>query len=995
MFKKGKMKKIAMFVLLVLLIVSCAPATPAPETHLPGPASKSKAKITSLAAKATPTTQPTPTVVSIPNFDHIVIILLENRDYTGAIGNPQMPHLNALAQQNTLLSNYFAVRHPSLPNYIALMSGSTQSITKDCTDCFINQPNLADRIEAGGRTWKSYLEGMPSPCFIGDSSPYAQKHNPLLYFDSVRLDAARCQRSILPLTALDADLAANQLPNFSFIMPNLCNSGHNCDAGTADTWMNNMVTKLQASPSFGKNSLIIVTFDEGGEKSTESCCGLGTKAGGQVATLLISPKARQGFTDSTAYSHYSLLKMILSAWNLPDLGQSASAPPIRAPWNINLGSTPPATATSQATGVPGGCTTSTSGTSNITVCFSGPSNGSALKGDTAVTATASVSGTSTSIQRVIFYLDGSYLLSDFQSPYTFVLPTPKWANGSHTLSAAVQMRDSFTSQQTSLSVNFTNGVTAPPVSANQFVPSTGNPPANAGAPFIVAAGGDGASGEINAGKVSDMITSLNPNLFLYLGDVYEQGSKAEFYNWYGTSTTYFGRLRSITNPTVGNHEYLTKGAAGYFDYWNNIPSYYSYNAGGWHFISLNSNSQYEPTTPQSAQYQWLQQDLAANAGVCTIAYYHHPLFNIGPEGSTVQMTDIWKLMAQYGVAIVLNGHDHDYQRWVPLDGNGQPSPKGITEFVVGSTGHGLQHFKNPDNRVAYSNDSNPAGFGTLLLRLNPNGANFSYRSTNGSILDSGIIPCGSAASSDTQPPTTPTGLKATAANTLKIDLTWSASTDNVGVAGYTIYRNGISLANVSGTNLTYSDTSAAPATTYNYTVDAFDQAGNHSPASPPTPVTTGNMASSLTFSPEADTYVNADSANTNYGGLTSLRADASPDVHSYLRFNVTGLGGRTISRARLLIFANSSLAQGINAMSVADNTWGELTMNYTNAPSLGNILAHSSAVTAGSWITFDVTSYVTREGTFSFGITNSSPTAIGLDSRESGANAPQLVIDLK
>jgi chitodextrinase len=945
--------------------------------------------------------QNAPATEGVPNFDHIVLILLENSSYTSVIGNPQMTHLNALAQQNTLLSNYFAVRHPSLPNYIALMSGSTQNITKDCKDCFINQPNLADRIEASGRTWKSYLESMPSPCFIGDSNPYAQKHNPLLYFDSIRLDAARCNRSIVPLTALDADLAANQLPNFSFIMPNMCNSGHNCDAATADTWVGNMVTKLQSSPAFGKNSLIIVTFDEGAEKSNESCCGLGKKAGGQIAAILISPKARQGFNDTTDYSHYSLLKMILSAWNLPDLGQSASAPQILAPWNPALGSTSsnssatPTTApplTNQNTGAQPGCAISSSGSATITVCFSSPASDSTLKGDTAITATANVTGTSTSVQRMTFYLDGAYLLSDYQSPYTFTLPTTKWADGSHTLSAAIQMRDKSASQQASLSVNFANGISTPPANTDQFKPSIGSFPTN-GAPFTVAAGGDGASGEINAGKVSDMLTSLNPNLFLYLGDVYEQGSKAEFLNWYG-NTTFFGRLRPITNPTVGNHEYLTKGAAGYFDYWNNIPSYYSYSAGGWHFISLNSNSQYEPTDPQSAQYLWLQQDLAANSGACTIVYYHHPLFNIGPEGSTAQMTDIWKLMAQNKVTIVLNGHDHDYQRWVPLDGDGQPNSNGITEFVVGSTGHGLQHFKTTDSRVAYSNDTNPTGFGVLLLQLNASGANFSYRNINGSVLDSGVIPCGSATQSDTQPPTIPVALKANVGNG-KVDLTWSSSSDNVGVTGYTIYRNGISLATVSGTSLAYSDTTAAPTTTYDYTVDALDQAGNHSPASPAASVTTGNMPSSLAFSPVADTYVDTSKSSTNYGGLTSLRADASPDVHSYLRFNVTGLGGRAISRARLRIFANSSLKQGSNALAVADNSWDEMGMNGSNAPALGNTIAQSSAITAGSWISFDVTSYVTGEGTFSFGITNSNSTAVDLASRESGANAPQLVIDLR
>jgi hypothetical protein len=306
----------------------------------------------------------------------------------------------------------------------------------------------------------------------------------------------------------------------------------------------------------------------------------------------------------------------------------------------------------------------------------------------------------------------------------------------------------------------------------------------------------------------------------------------------------------------------------------------------------------------------------------------------------------------------------------------------------------LQAFKNSDNRVAYSNDSNPAGFGILLLQLNQNGANFSYHSVNGSVLDSGVIPCGTA-SSDTQAPTTPAGLTASATNATKVDLTWSASSDNTGIAGYTIYRNGTSISTVSGTSLTYSDTTAAPASTYNYTVDSFDMAGNHSGASAPVSVTTSNISPNLTFTPEADTYVNAGNTSANYGGATTLRADATPNVHSYLRFDVSGLGGKSIAKARLLVYANSGSAQGISALAVADNTWNETATNYANAPALGNTLATSTTISAGTWVTLDVTSYVTGEGAYSFGITTSGSTAISLASRESGANSPQLIIDLK
>lgn len=341
------MKRIIFFSIVCLVLSSCTPASSI--IRLAQPASvtiatavQPQATILQPTAKAifTPTEQAS-VAVKIPNFDHIVLIVLENEYLQNVVGSTLMPHLNALAQQYVLLSNYFAIGHPSLPNYLAMVSGSTQNITSDCDDCFVNQPNLADEIEASRRTWKSYLEDMPSPCFIGNARPYVQMFNPFLYFDSIRLDVSRCERSIVPLTQLDSDLAANQLPNFSFIMPNLCNSGHDCSPETADDWMNKMVTKLQASSALGEHSLIIITFDEGGDQAAVSCCGTGIKTRGQVATVLISPLAQQGFNDPTSYSHYSLLKTILIAWDLPALGQTQenSIQPIKAPWKTSFGST--------------------------------------------------------------------------------------------------------------------------------------------------------------------------------------------------------------------------------------------------------------------------------------------------------------------------------------------------------------------------------------------------------------------------------------------------------------------------------------------------------------------------------------------------------------------------------------------------------------------------------------------------------------------------------
>ena len=339
------------------------------------------------------------------------------------------------------------------------------------------------------------------------------------------------------------------------------------------------------------------------------------------------------------------------------------------------------------------CASSTpsSGAYTVTLCFTAPSSGSTVTGPVSVTVSVSVTGTNPGIQRVVFYINTSYLLTDFLSPYSFALPTMKWQDGSYTLGVEAVMRDAYiTANRATINLIFSNGNAQPPVNPNTFTPTSGTTPPN-GSPFIVAAGGDGADGATYAGKVSSPITTINPNLFLYLGDVYEKGSVAEFYNWYGTGGTNFSNFLSITDPTIGNHEYSSSsGGAGYFDYWNNIPNYYSYNAGGWHFISLNSNPSHIGVSKTSAQYAWLAQDLAANASMCTIVYYHHPLFNIGPEGPTTAMADIWALMAQNGVSIVLNGHDHDYQRWVPLGWKWKPQCIGITEFVAGGAGHGLQ-----------------------------------------------------------------------------------------------------------------------------------------------------------------------------------------------------------------------------------------------------------------------------------------------------------------
>ena len=319
-------KIILIYIALLTGLAACVPLPRAAALDTPSPLSSGSPlpPATLPARSASPTTHP-----AVPDFTHIVVIFFENHEYDSVIGNHSMPYFNSLAGENTLLTQYYAVTHPSLPNYISTFGGDTFGINSDCTNCFLQEPSLADQIEASGRTWRAYLEDMPRPCFTGDYFAYAQKHNPFIYFDPIRLDTARCNQSIVPLTQLNRDLAAGRLPNFIYIMPNLCNSAHDtinplCSLGTADHWLAGTLQMLLAylqPRATAEPYLIVITWDEG--QTNHSCCGLPASAGGRVATLLISPLAKSGFQDATPYTHYSLLKTIETSWGLPLLGHAA------------------------------------------------------------------------------------------------------------------------------------------------------------------------------------------------------------------------------------------------------------------------------------------------------------------------------------------------------------------------------------------------------------------------------------------------------------------------------------------------------------------------------------------------------------------------------------------------------------------------------------------------------------------------------------------------
>ncbi|HEX9441514.1 MAG TPA: alkaline phosphatase family protein, partial [Roseiflexaceae bacterium] len=272
--------------------------------------------------------RPTAATPAVPAFSHVFEIVLENKAYDRIIGSSSAPYINALAQQYGLATNFYAITHPSLPNYLALIGGSTFGVTRDCIDCFVNAPNLTDQIEASGKTWKAYMESMPSPCFVGDSGTlYRQKHNPFIYFDDIRLNPDRCNR-IVPFTQFDQDLTANMLPDYIWITPNMCNDMHDCTVSAGDAWLKSWVPKILASPAWQQNGLLLITWDESRSADVSGCCQ--DAAGGHIATLVISPLGVPGFQSAVAYDHYSLLRTIEDGLGLPPLAGAACAcaPPL-------------------------------------------------------------------------------------------------------------------------------------------------------------------------------------------------------------------------------------------------------------------------------------------------------------------------------------------------------------------------------------------------------------------------------------------------------------------------------------------------------------------------------------------------------------------------------------------------------------------------------------------------------------------------------------------
>ena len=259
---------------------------------------------------------------ALPNFDHVLVVVLENKSQSNLLGNEDAPNFNGLAKRYAVLSHYGGVTHPSLPNYLALVSGSTHGIRSDCTRCVVSGRSLADSLERAHLSWKVYAEGLPRPGFTGCcAGRYAKKHVPFLYFKNVLAKVSRL-RHVVPLRQLSRDLAAARLPTFSLVIPDLCHDMHDCPVGVGDAWLGDFLKPLLRSQQLANSAIFVITDEPPHDVRPEM----------PVPALALGHVVLPGSNYSPTTSHYGLLRTIEDTWGLPRLGHSAQAKPITGIW---------------------------------------------------------------------------------------------------------------------------------------------------------------------------------------------------------------------------------------------------------------------------------------------------------------------------------------------------------------------------------------------------------------------------------------------------------------------------------------------------------------------------------------------------------------------------------------------------------------------------------------------------------------------------------------
>lgn len=294
-----------------------------------GAVSASSGSSTTPTPSPTPTATPAPSPTPIPAAAHVFLIVLENHAFSQVIGSPFMPYLNSLAAQHSLATNYFADTHPSIGNYFMLTTGNIET-NDDAFTGTVSSDSIPRAFAAAGKTWKAYMESLPSVGYTGgDVYPYFKHHNPFAYMTDV-LGSSAETANMVPFTQLSADMTAGTVPNFAFIAPNAEDDAHDCPTGgsacldsdkltAADNWLKTHIDPLIQSPALA-NSVFIITFDESLDVDV-------VNGGGQVAMVMAGSHVKAGFKSTTLYQHQSTLRLVMDLLGVADHpGNSATAP---------------------------------------------------------------------------------------------------------------------------------------------------------------------------------------------------------------------------------------------------------------------------------------------------------------------------------------------------------------------------------------------------------------------------------------------------------------------------------------------------------------------------------------------------------------------------------------------------------------------------------------------------------------------------------------------
>jgi phosphatidylinositol-3-phosphatase len=274
-------------------------------------------------ASSTPATESTVSAatLTVPSSTHVFLLVEENHSYSSVIGSSSMPYLNSLASKYGLATQYYANTHPSIGNYFMATAGAV--ITNNDSFCgTITNDNVVRHLLNAGKTWKSYAESLPSIGYTGcGSGLYVKRHNPFAYFSDVANSSEK--NNLVPFTQFSKDRINGNLPNFSFIVPNLNDDAHNGTLTQADSWLKTNIAPLLASSMFkaGGSGLLIIIFDE----SVDSDKAHG---GGHVAAVVIGPKVKPGSRTATLYQHQNTLKTLMEGLGVKTYpGAAGSAQP--------------------------------------------------------------------------------------------------------------------------------------------------------------------------------------------------------------------------------------------------------------------------------------------------------------------------------------------------------------------------------------------------------------------------------------------------------------------------------------------------------------------------------------------------------------------------------------------------------------------------------------------------------------------------------------------